>query len=197
MQVYWQNQLPLQYLSIAIKILGAPSYVNPNAGGMAVWNNDILVNRGFVFSRVELHDEDVLQVIPYPHSGFLYYWVNYDLNDILYDDVLTMSGALQYDPIRKWLRARADCHEHCIGLLNLAMHVGEQKYSKSYAEDYELLKGYFMSISDPEKWKLLQKQFLDILGNQRGCPVSYGYWRPETRGLKCDSLWRWENMLKI
>jgi len=100
-------QTPKQKYNDLVGELGPPTVVDPQAGGLAIWMNPGRVNPKYqMFKRIEIHDEQVFNSFPYPHSGFLYTYVKIKIPIETLNHILSMCGDIMYDPIKEMLVVR-------------------------------------------------------------------------------------------
>lgn len=100
-------QTPFQKYIDFIQELGQPTMINPYQGGMAIWQNPGLNNKKYkIFKRIDIIDEQCFNSFPYPHIGFLYTHVKLNIPISNLNRVLSISGDIMYDPIKKNLIVR-------------------------------------------------------------------------------------------
>lgn len=100
-------QLPYQKYEDLVNEFGPPTLINPNKGGIAIWQSRLLKNAGYkMIKRIDLIDEQCFNSFPYPHIGFLYTYVKINIPLSKLGNVLSLCGDLMYDPIKHILVAR-------------------------------------------------------------------------------------------
>jgi hypothetical protein len=170
----WHNKDAASYVKKMISKYGMPSAVDPTAGGIAIWKKDLLMNE--CFDRLEVRDESIPHVYPFPHNDFVYAFVNYNVSPSKFLEVTSVSGSITYDPLKKQLRARCGCIESVVATLALACQVGEGHLSLNYVQSNELFPQYILASKDSEQYIRLHDLLCYNLKNQQGNPNSDGYW---------------------
>jgi hypothetical protein len=170
----WNNGHAAAYMSLMVSKYGKPSTLDTGRGGSAIWKKGRLQNT--VFDRIELRDENVPHSIPYPHSDFLYAFVNYEVPPSRFLDVSSISGGLAYDPLKKELRSRGGSMEENLVALALALQIGEGQLSLMYAQANGLYKQWINECKNPAKVDQLYDLLAFNLKHQRGNPAGEGYW---------------------
>lgn len=100
-------QTPFQKYYEIVDVIGPPTLINPQRGGMAIWQNPGLRNNDYrVFKQVKIVDEQCFNNFPYPHIGFLYTYVKIKIPITILNKVLSISGDIMYDPVKKLLIVR-------------------------------------------------------------------------------------------
>ena len=87
------------------------------------WQNRLYLN----FDLIELRDESVPHCVPLPHRDFLYTFIKYEVSPDRFKDVLSLSGSVSYDPLKKLIRARCGSQEANIATLYLATEIASGK----------------------------------------------------------------------
>lgn len=104
-QYYFQT--PAQKYQELVTELGSPTFVTPQAGGLAIWTNPGLNNFKYhIFKRIEIDDEQCFNSFPYPHIGFLYTSVQVRIPISELNIILSISGDISYDPVKRYLTVR-------------------------------------------------------------------------------------------
>jgi hypothetical protein len=100
-------QTPYQKYFELVEEFGQPTLLDPNRGGLAIWLRLGIKNpRYSIFERVDLLDEETYNTFPYPHVGFLYTYVRMKISTDQLNKVLSISGDVNYDPIKQLLCVR-------------------------------------------------------------------------------------------
>lgn len=100
-------QTPAQKYDELVQEFGEPTLVNPQPGGMAVWQHPGTTNPNYRFlHRMDLVDEQRYNSFPYPHIGFLYTYVSIKIPIDRLSRVLSLSGDVMYDPVKSLLIVR-------------------------------------------------------------------------------------------
>lgn len=184
-QLQWINKDAQDYMYVVMRRYGAPSAVDPTAGGIAIWKKDKLMNTPF--DRIEVKDESIVQLFPMRHNAYVYVYVNYDVMPSKYVEVTSLSGSIVYDPMKKLLRSRCGTLESCVGVLALATQIGEGHISLNYAQANELIPQYILGSQNPDQYNRLHDLLAYNLKHQSGDPTSDGYWPPASAGTNHPS----------
>lgn len=169
----WHNEDAANYVKVLMNTYGIPSSVDSTPGGIVIWKKDRLLNTPF--DRLEVRDESIPHVYPFPHNDFTYTYVNYDVAPSKFLEVTSLSGSITYDPLKKQLRARCGSIGANVATLALASQVGEGHLSLSYVQNNELYPAYILASQDPEQYLRLHELLAYNLKHQQGNPSSDGY----------------------
>jgi hypothetical protein len=191
-KLQWYNKDASDYVYVVMRRYGAPSAVDPTAGGIAIWKKDKLMNTPF--DRIEVKDESIPHLHPARHNDFVYMYVNYDVMPSKYMEVTSLSGSIVYDPLKKLLRSRCGTMEATVATLALATQIGEGHISLNYAQANELFAQYIMASQHPEQYNRLHDLLAYNLKHQHGDPTSDGYWPPATGGTNHPSPYNLHTM---
>lgn len=167
----WTNQDAASYLSTAIKLLGEPSFIESNEGGIVIWKN--LQNS--CFNKHMLVDESIVHDCISPHTDFFYSYINFEVPPEMIKDVIALSGSITYDPLKKLIRARCGSLEANTATLLLATQISEGNASLSYIQNNQLYKQYLKATQDPKKYKKMYDMLCVAVNNQSGNPLPSGY----------------------
>src|SRR5207302_925958 len=117
---HYYFQLPSQKYQQLVEEFGPPMLLNPEPGGMAVWQRSALQSTPYaIFQRIDLVDEQTFNQFPVPHLGFLYTYVKMKIRMSQLGQVLSLCGDLFYDPIKKTLVIRGMSINYNVALLAL------------------------------------------------------------------------------
>jgi len=162
----WEHNDAIAQYNLLTAKYGKPTILSTIKGGMAVWTKPQLSDGPF--ERLELLDESVAHCVPKPHRDFLYSYVKYEVPDDKVLDVLSLSGSVSYDPLKKLLRARCGSEAANIATLLLATRVGnglstlkELQANKSYVN-------HINSLSNPQNEAIYLTRLKANLNNQPG-----------------------------
>lgn len=137
-QYYFQNAYNKYYE--LIKEFGQPTMCNNNAGGMAVWINHNNFPKEYRFiQRIDLIDEECYNPYPYPHIGFLYLYIKMDIPTNKLNNVLSISGDINYDMIKKLLCVRGMSMGYNLSLIWLVKKYTHGKISLYTIKDNNVL----------------------------------------------------------
>lgn len=117
MKVNWLHQGPTEYLPKAIKSFGKPVFIATEPNGMAFWKS-----RG-LFDEHILKDEEVKHCTPAHHVDYFYSSIKFYVPPEYRLDVLSISGSISYDGLKKMIRARCAGINANIATLYLAMSI--------------------------------------------------------------------------
>lgn len=120
-KILWEHDDAKNYYNKMVDKYGKPNIKDFNPGGIAIWSGRTLSKT--CIHRIELHDESIHHCSPQPHKDFLYSFINYQVHYSKLKDVLSLSGSLTYDPLKKLLRARCGAEEANIATLLLATNI--------------------------------------------------------------------------
>jgi hypothetical protein len=173
-ELNWNNNDAAAYYDVMVKKFGEPAFIVKQPGGMAVWTENEL--KDTIFVRHELHDESIYHCRPLPHNDYVYSFVNYAVQPTLFNSVMSLSGSLSFDPLKKHLRARCGSIEANIATLTLATKIGEAQISLEYVQDNNIYTQWIMASKDAA---ISAKQYEELVYNvahQKGNPKNTGYW---------------------
>lgn len=192
-KLQWYNKDASDYMYVVMRRFGAPSAVDPTAGGIGIWKKDKLMNTPF--DRIEIKDESIPHSFPSNHNDFVYMYVNYDVMPSKYMEVTSLSGGITYDPLKKLLRVRCGTIEGCVAILALALQIGEGHISLNYAQANELMAQYIMGSQHPEQYNRLHDLLAYNLKHASGSPTTLeGSWPPESAGTNHPSPYNLHTM---
>ena len=101
----WESLDAKKYYKEVVKIYGEPDIKVNKPKGICIWyNND--ENKLSPHVKIELKDESVDHCVPATHIDFLYSFVKIYIPEDKIIDVLSVSGSVNYDPLKKELFAR-------------------------------------------------------------------------------------------
>tara|TARA_B100000575_G_C23119980_1_gene647961 strand:- start:848 stop:1615 length:768 start_codon:yes stop_codon:yes gene_type:complete len=158
---------------ILTKKYGNPSISDLSEGGIAIWKKDKL--KGTCFHEIKLLDESVSHCVPAPHRDFLYTYVKYEVPDDKVLDVISLSGSVAYDPLKKELRARCGSEAANIGTLYLATGIGNSKITFDEIQEKGLYKKVILSLQNKQNVEIYYKKLCKALEEQPGNPNWSGY----------------------
>jgi len=170
----WEHTDAVAILQVETGKWGAPSILVKSKGGLAIWTREQLSNT--CFECIELYDESVSHCVPLPHRDFLYTFIKYDVSPETFADVLSLSGSVSYDPLKKLLRARCGSQEANIATLYLATEIASGKQNIQNIQKEELYKQTIISTKNPETVKELYNKLCQNVDNQPGNPNFTGFW---------------------
>lgn len=119
----WKHKLPREVYPLAVKSFGKPVFAANVPNGMAYWKKSGL------FSEHLLRDEKVDHCVPAKHYDFFYSSVKFYVPPDMIKRVLSISGSINYDGLKKLLTARCASIGANIATLYLAMALVSGKMS--------------------------------------------------------------------
>ena len=171
--VRWDNKDAIEQYNLLKRKYGNPSNQDLSKGGIAIWKKDKLMNSCFEY--IEILDESVAHCVPYPHRDFLYTYVKYEIPDDKVLDVISLSGSVAYDPLKKTLRARCGSEEANIATLYLALGIGNSMITLNEIQQNKLYAQAIKSITDNQNVQIYYDKICEFLENQPGNPNWSGY----------------------
>ena len=118
----WEYSQPMKVYENIVERFGLPDVLAPQRGGIAIWHNvtgqyDPLYKSVTVFDRHELRDELVAHACPAQHNDYLYSYIRIPITPVQLNDVIQLSGSVNYDGLKKELFAR--CANTCANVMTL------------------------------------------------------------------------------
>ena len=134
----WKHKLPRETYPIAVKNLGKPFFAANIPHGMAYWKTKGL------FSEHLLRDEEVKHCVPGNHYDYFYSSIKFYVPPEMIKRVLSISGSINYDGLKKLLTARCASIGANIATLYLAMALVSGKMSIQDIKRKGLYSAYIM-----------------------------------------------------
>lgn len=169
----WKNKDAVEQYGIIKSKYGKPNIIDHSEGGIAIWFGRTL--SGTCFDRIELIDESVPHCVPAPHRDYLYSYVNYEVPNDKVLDVISLSGSVSYDPLKKLLRARCGSEEANIATLYLAVSIGSGVVSLKKVQNEKLYKKTILSTVSSQNVEIYYNKLCKLLKSQTGNPKWSGY----------------------
>jgi hypothetical protein len=170
----WAHKDAAESVVVLTEKYGAPKILHKGQGGVAIWTADQLKHTCFV--RIEVLDESVAHCKPAQHRDHTYHYVNYDVSPEKFLDVTSLSGSVNYDPLKKLLRARCGDEQANIATLALATQIGEGNVTLNFVQGNQMYKAWIQSTRKPDNVKKLYELLCYNVQNQKGNPMSDGVW---------------------
>ena len=170
----WEHKDAAKSVAMLCKKYGVPKVLEKKKGGVAIWTADQLTHTCFV--RIEVLDEQIPHCKPAKHVDNIYHYINYDVSPEKYLDVMSLSGSVAYDPLKKWLRARCASEKANIATLAMATQIGEGNVTLKFVQAEGLYKTWILSTKKAGIVKTLYALLCFNIKHQRGNPRSDGYW---------------------
>ena len=173
-KIKWKNKdAVIQYRLLTNKY-GKPCVQNLDKNkGIAIWHKDKL--KKTCFELIRINDESIAHCVPSPHRDFLYTSVNYEIPQKKVLDVISLSGSVSYDPLKKYLTARCATEDANIATLYLATSIGNGHVSFEKVKKEKLYKKIIESLSSSENTEIYYRKLCQNLKKQPGNPKWTGY----------------------
>lgn len=123
MKLEWIHRRPKEYYPKCVKMFGQPDAISREKHGFAFWKTKGLFNEHL------LRDEDVKHCVPRNHHDYFYSSVKFFVPKDKVMDVLSISGSIAYDGLKKLLTARCGGIGANYATLYLGMMVANGKLS--------------------------------------------------------------------
>jgi hypothetical protein len=172
-KLQWGNKDAMEQHNILKKKYGNPNSIGLSRGGIAVWEKNKLQNT--CFERIELYDESVAHCVPKPHRDFLYTFVKYEVPNDKVLDVISLSGSVAYDPLKKLLRARCASEEANIATLYLATGIGNSNVTIKDIQEKKMYAETITSTISSQNVQIYYTKLCEALENQPGNPEWTGF----------------------
>lgn len=173
----WKSNEAKKYYNEVVKLYGEPDIKVNKENGLCIWyyeNN----NKLFPHSKIELKDEAVEHCVPANHIDFLYSYVKVYIPTEKIKAVISVSGSVNYDPLKKELFARCGSFAANYATLRTVfdkMNGKETDYplninNKDDEIDYNI--NYIIKElnSNNKKYKQQMNEPYHPLAFQKGCP---------------------------
>ena len=171
--IKWENKDAIKQYKLLTRKYGNPSNKDLSKGGIAIWKKEKLLDTCFEY--IEILDESIAHCVPSPHRDFLYTYVKYEIPDDKVLDVISLSGSVAYDPLKKTLRARCATEEANIATLYLALAIGNSIISLDEVQKNKLYGKTIKSTIDSQNVQIYYDKICEYLENQPGNPEWTGY----------------------
>ena len=99
---------PVKYYKEIVKRYGKPNILVNQPGGLCIWN---VTDKKDAHLKLELKDEYVSHCVPAQHYDFFYSYIKIYIEPEILNDILSISGSINYDPLKKELFARCGSFE--------------------------------------------------------------------------------------
>jgi hypothetical protein len=192
----WKHKKAQAALERAMVYFGKPNILAPQKGGIAIWDKKHTNSSRFkkyfglssVFERCELRDEAVKHNCPKPHTDNFYSYIKVDINPKQLMKVLSLSGSVGYDPLKKELYARCADIEPNIATLMLAMKIINNKITIQRIQRNNLYKQtivsyYGNSIEVKKGYRMLYDEIKDHKKNNN--LKHTGFWKAAFKNDRC------------
>lgn len=119
----WKNSKPANFYKKAVDLLGKPTFVANVPNGMAYWKT-----RG-LFTEHILIDEEIYHCVPAKHYDYFYSTIKFYVPPNKLKDVLSISGSIRYDGLKKELTARCASIYANVATLFLGMAIVDGRHT--------------------------------------------------------------------
>ena len=179
--VKWKNKYPMKYIDIfSNNYFRKPDIISKDKNGICIWypkkfETINLYGKKFpnIFTEHWCRDELIEHMCPSKHSDFFYSFIDIDLDNKIWKDVLSISGSIGYDPLKKKLYARCGSVEANIASLYTCLQVNKGKISLKELQQKKLYAKNIQSTQNKEDVIKMYKYLLKYLS--KNVPKT-GYW---------------------
>lgn len=157
----------------AEKMFRNPDILAKKPNGIAIWypkDNEKFPN---IFAEHWCRDEYIGHKCPSPHHDFFYSFIKVNLNDKKWQDVLSVSGSVSYDPLKRLLSARCGSLEANIATLYTCLLVNNGVHTIKEIQSKGLYGKNINSTSDFDSVKKMYNYLVKHL--KKDVPIT-GYW---------------------
>lgn len=131
-----------------IRKLGKPDLTDPANGGIAIWSNKSLRDKGYPsLRRVEILDEKIICPVPVSHVSNIYVWVSIDLTNTQLHKVIDLSPNIMYDQKKKCIIVRSNSLDGAVAVIALIKNYSSGKISMYQIYSNNLLKKYYLAAT--------------------------------------------------
>ena len=152
----WKNTRPKESYPILLKKLGKPVFTANVPNGMVYWKTKGL------FTEHLLRDEEIKHCVPANHYDYFYSSIIFYVPPDMVKRVLSISGSINYDGLKRHLTARCASIGANIATLYLAMSLVNGKMSIQNIKKKGLyskhIRGEVMKHSDMKKEMIKMKK---------------------------------------
>ena len=177
----WKHENPKKYIdTFSNEYFRKPDIINKNEHGVCIWypksnENIILYGEKYpnVFTEHWCRDESIVHMCPSQHTDFFYSFIDIDLSNKLWNDVLAISGSIGYDPLKKKLYARCGSVEANIASLYTCILVNKGKIT---LKELQTKKIYAKNIQSTKNKSDVIKMYKYLLKTLSKKVPKTGYW---------------------
>ena len=180
----WEHADAANYLPHLVGVYGQPSILNRDVGGSAIWLPEDL--RETCYTRLELKDESIPHALPKPHMDYYYTTVAFEIPPERIMDVLSLSGSVSYDQLKRELTARCATIEANDATLYLATEIAKGRISIDTVRENDL---YAKEINATKSTARAREHYRLLCNNVRSQPLypRYGSCSPLAFPKKCTA----------
>lgn len=177
----WQHASAKSYYEKLKKEIGEPSILSLRKGGLALWLKSDLENVKFYgipncFEEIMIRDEGIRHRCPANHTDFLYSYVYVDIGPDILPIIISISGSISYDPLKKLLSARCGSIEANVATLRLCTDILTDKLDTK--EYFNLAPLYGSMIKSTKDENVARQLYQGLCNNlqELGRPSMSDYW---------------------
>ena len=185
----WNHSQPKQYYDYLVKLYGNPNVLGHNKGGIAIWNTsmldvDPLTGMSNIYKKIEIRDEEVSHKCPAEHIDFVYSYLNIPITPKQLEDIIKLSGSVNYDMLKQELFARCGSLEANIATLYMCSHIIMSHIDKNpkymtidYIHENDEYAKHINSTTDSEFVKEMYKELINNINTiRRANKLPGNYW---------------------
>ena len=176
----FKHQQAQAYVDTFSQMFRSPDVYAAVPGGIAIWypkRTDMIEIGGKslqnIFVEHWCRDEYIKHLKPKLHYDFFYSFISIDLNKRRWSDVLSVSGSVSYDPLKKQLYARCGSVEANIATLYTCMLINFGKVSIEDVQQNSLYKANIVKTSNPDDVVDMYTSLAKMLPQK---VIRTGYW---------------------
>ena len=173
MLVNWKHEEPTSYYNYLVELYGNSDVLGHTQGGIAIWNNslqgrlDALTGLPNIYEKIEIRDERVSHKCPAEHIDFVYSYLKIPITPKQLNDIVKLSGSVNYDMLKHELFARCGSLEANIATLYMCSHIilshmDSKKYMTiDYIHKHGEYGKHINSTGDPQFVKDMYRELID------------------------------------
>ena len=190
---YWKHKGPVKLYHNLVKLLGKANAISYQKHGMAIWarSKKKIYGQRNIFEEHILRDESVKHNCPREHRDYFYSYIKVSVKPEQLPALLSLSGSVGYDPLKKLIYARCAGIGANIVSLKMALdillnhkvkvEIDDKVYEYKGIKEIQKLDIYGKTISatkDKEFAKDIYKQLVRNLTkyNRKHKVKETGYW---------------------
>lgn len=191
----WENQNAIKHYQYFVKDFGKPTATAKERYGMALWTkdnmNDKYLDNDNIFYEHLIRDEDVQHNCPAKHTDFIYSYLQLYVPPKKVPSVLSLSGSVNYDALKRLLSARCGSIEANIATLKLLLDIlldkevsvqfGNENYTYKGIKDIQQKNIYGMTINQTTNPEFVKQLYTDLVQSYQEYTtetkdIPIGYW---------------------
>jgi len=189
----WKNDNPKKYVDIFSNIyFRKPDVISEEPNGICIWypkktemihlNGEKYPN---IFSEHWCRDESIVHMCPSKHTDFFYSFIDIELKTDTWNDVLSISGSIGYDPLKKKLYARCGSIEANIATLYTCMLINSGKITIKELQNKKL---YAKNIESTKNVEDVIRMYKYLVKKMSKKVPKTGYWEVAFPNYKKDKV---------